>query len=113
MAMNRRLLGAALWALALGCAHSSGPPDEMVTPTSRERLAQALRDRGFLDPAAPKGTQLGQSIREFQKSEGLAVTGYPDRETLSRLGIDPATVDKSLDPSPEVREGATNASPSQ
>lgn len=120
--MDRRLVVTALLALVFGCAHSAGGElrasnaDERapaLEPTSRERLAQALRDRGFLDPGAPKGTQLGKSIREFQKSEGLAQTGYPDRETLWRLGIDPATVDKSMDPSPEIREGATNASPSQ
>jgi peptidoglycan hydrolase-like protein with peptidoglycan-binding domain len=110
--VSRENQGTVLWALALGCTHSSGPPNGPVRPTSRERLAQALRDRRYLDRDAPKGTQLGQSIRQFQKSQGLAETGYPDRETLSRLGIDPATVDSSLDPSTEMREGATNISPS-
>lgn len=113
MALNPRLLGSALWVLMLGCAHSSGAQDEPLRPTSSETLARALRERGFLAPDAPKGTQLGQSIREFQKSQGLPETGHPDRETLSRLGIDPATVDSSPDPSWGFREGATNASPSQ
>jgi Putative peptidoglycan binding domain len=117
MAMDRRLL-VPLCLLVFGCAHSAvgelpaGNADERasaVEPTSRERLAQALRERGFLAPDAPKGTQLRGPIRQFQKSQGLAVTGFPDRETLSRLGIDPATVDSSLDPAPEIREGATSA----
>jgi len=66
-------------------------------PTSREQLAAALRKGGFLSPDAPEGTQLGWSIRQFQKSEGLPQTGFPDDETLRRLGIDPATKDRTLD----------------
>lgn len=39
--------------------------------------------RGELD--APTSA----ALRRFQKEEGLAQTGFPDRETLRRLGIDP------------------------
>jgi peptidoglycan hydrolase-like protein with peptidoglycan-binding domain len=107
--MNPRLLAPLLLLLGTGCAHA---PDQATFPNSREQLAQALRDRGFLDPNAPKGTQLGGAIRSFQKSQGLAETGWPDKETLSALGIDPATVDSSLDTAQINVEGKTGASPS-
>src|SRR5215470_1004206 len=107
--MNRRLLAVLLLALASGCAHA---PEGPRPPNSREQLAQALRDTGFLAPDAPKGTQLGGPIRQFQKSRGLPVTGYPDRETLRSLGIDPDTIDSSLSTEQVNVEGKTNASPS-
>ena len=109
-----------------GCAHEvAGPPPsgtavgtsplapfdsvDLPHPNSREQLAAALRSRGFLPVDATEGTQLGGAIRAFQKSEGIAQTGYPDDETLRRLGIDPTTKDRTLDPSPVFREGATGA----
>jgi hypothetical protein len=99
----------------LGCAHDPSAASRQPTgavgtsplapfddvnvprPTSREQLAAGLRKRGFLPPDAPEGTQLGWSIRQFQKSEGIPETGFPDDETLRRLGIDPATKDRTLD----------------
>ena len=116
--------------LVLGCAHETGgqggqpssgavgtsplaPFDvNLPDPNSRQQLAAALRDRGFLPRDAPEGTQLGASIRAFQRSEGLRETGYPDDETLRRLGIDPATKDRSLDTSSPIQQGATGAGPS-
>jgi len=118
--MSRFIL-AALVMLGVSCAHEPPapgqagaqpplPPAEAKVPAnSREQLAQALRDRGFLSPEAPPGTQLGWSVRQFQKSQGLAETGYPDRETLTRLGIDPDTIDSSLDWRTKNIEGATGA----
>ena len=92
----------------VGCAHP--PPAAPGAPSSsREQLAQALRERGFLAADAPPGTQLGWSIRQFQKSQGLEENGFPDRETLSRLGIDPDTLDSSLDWRTKNIEGATGA----
>jgi peptidoglycan hydrolase-like protein with peptidoglycan-binding domain len=118
--------------LGLGCAHpaetgsqSARPSTGAVgtsplapfdvnlpSPNSREQLAQALRQRGFLAPDAPEGTQLGASIRAFQRSEGIRETGWPDDETLRRLGIDPRTVDRSLDTREVNQQGATGISPS-
>jgi peptidoglycan hydrolase-like protein with peptidoglycan-binding domain len=77
-------------------------------PNSREQLAAALRERGFLAANAGPETQLGGAIRAFQRSEGIPQTGFPDDETLRRLGIDPATKDRTLDPS-EVQMGAGSA----
>jgi hypothetical protein len=110
----------------VGCAHepdsipqpygpvgtSQLPPFDDVNlphPTSREKLAAALRQRGFFPADAAQGTTMNGAIRAFQKSENLPQTGFPDDETLRRLGIDPATKDRTLDPSPVWREGATGA----
>jgi len=117
-------LGAAL--VAAGCAHeteSTAPrgtavgtsplaPFDSVDiphPNSREQLAAALRQRGFLPADAPEGTTLNGPILAFQKSEGLPQTGFPDDQTLRRLGIDPDTKDRTLDPRPVWRPGATGA----
>ncbi|HVP62990.1 MAG TPA: peptidoglycan-binding domain-containing protein [Myxococcaceae bacterium] len=78
-------------------------------PNSRERLAAALRQRGFLPADTPEGTQLGGAIRAFQQSEGLPLTGFPDDETLRRLGIDPTTKDRTLSTSEVNQMGATGA----
>ena len=100
--------------ILLGCAHDPdsipqpyGPvgtsplaPFDSVDlphPNSREQLAAALRQRGFLRADAPVGTTLNGPILAFQKSEGLPQTGFPDDETLRRLGIDPSTKDRTLD----------------
>jgi peptidoglycan hydrolase-like protein with peptidoglycan-binding domain len=107
-----------------GCAHdqSSQPPPgaygtsplapfddvNVPHPNSREQLAAALRERGFLAANAGPETQLGGAIRAFQRSEGIKETGFPDDETLRRLGIDPATKDRTLDPS-EVQRGAASS----
>jgi hypothetical protein len=128
--MGRRLgIGCLLTGVALtagACAHDpdAAPPRQTAVgtsplapfdsvdlprPTSREQLAAALRTHGFLPADAPEGTQLGGAIRAFQKSEGLPQTGWPDDPTLLRLGIDPSTKDRTLDPSPVWRQGATGA----
>lgn len=108
-------------ALAAGCASATPPPThaqgtsplapfdvDLPSNNTRQQLATALRQRGFLPADAPPGTQLGSAIREFQKSEGLNETGFPDDTTLRALGIDPSTKDRSLDTS-EVQMGAGSA----
>jgi len=115
---------------AAGCAHETEdlPPDrppqgtavgisplapfdsvDIPHPNSREQLAAALRERGFLPADAPSGTTLNGPIRAFQKSQGLPQTGWPDDATLWRLGIDPSTKDRTLDPRSPWLPGATGA----
>jgi hypothetical protein len=48
-----------------------------------ERRLLGKHQRGELDEPT------SAAIRKFQKDEGLAQTGFPDRETLRRLGVDP------------------------
>jgi len=109
----------------LGCAHDEGsqPPGppaygtsllapfddvNIPHPNSREQLAAALKERGFVAANAGPETQLRGPIMAFQRSEGIPVTGFPSDETLRRLGIDPATRDRTLDPS-EVQQGMGSA----
>jgi hypothetical protein len=112
------MLGKATWAatavcslLVSGCAADSGPAapqafarsplfpfEDTPHPNSREQLVAALEDHGFLARDREPGTWLGPSIRAFQRSQNLPQTGWPDDETLRRLGIDPRTRDSSLWP---------------
>ena len=72
-------------------------PSELLQPGARQKVAQALRSRGFVDSDDAKGEHLSAGLRKFQESQGLAATGFPDHESLLRLGIDPKAVDKSLE----------------
>jgi len=109
-----------------GCAHETEaiPPQrtpvgvsplapfdsvDLPHPNSREQLAAALRQRGFLPADAPAGTTLNGAILAFQRSQGIPQTGFPDDETLRRLGIDPATKDRTLDPRSPWLPGAAAA----
>ena len=67
-------------------------PSELMQPGSQEKIADALKGKGFADREDLRGEQLAAAIRKFQKSQGLAETGFPDHETLLRLGIDPKEV---------------------
>jgi hypothetical protein len=54
-------------------------------------IQRALAERGLLGKHR-KGEldePTSAALRKFQGQEGLARTGFPDRETLRRLGIDP------------------------
>ena len=61
--------------------------------TQVRELQRLLTDKGF--DAGPAdgviGTQTKQALRDYQTSEGLAVTGQPDRETLRSLASDTET----------------------
>ena len=72
-------------------------PSELMQPGSQEKIARALKSKGAVDRDDIRGEQLTAGVRKFQESQGLAATGFPDHETLLRLGIDPKEVDKSLE----------------
>jgi peptidoglycan hydrolase-like protein with peptidoglycan-binding domain len=71
-------------------------PDELMKPGSRAKIGQALHAKGYLDDANAKGDRFLEGVKAFQKSQGLAQTGFADHETLMRLGINPNAVDRSL-----------------
>lgn len=84
-------------------------PGELMKPGSQEKVARALVSKGALDREDARGEALAAGIRRFQKSQGLAETGFPDHETLMRLGIDPKEVDRSLDNFSGSRPGDAQA----
>lgn len=65
------------------------------TGSSREQLTavqQALKDKGY-DPGevdGAMGPKTRAAVRDFQKKEGLRVTGRIDPATVGKLGIDSA-----------------------
>ena len=64
----------------------------LLAPGAIGELQRALADRGHLEGRHREGEldrATSAAIRRFQEEEGLAATGMPDRETLSRLGLDP------------------------
>jgi hypothetical protein len=72
-------------------------PAELLEPAAREKVAKALSDKGFLASYSAHDGELTAALRKFQESQGLAATGFPDHETVRRLGIDPKEVDTSLE----------------
>jgi peptidoglycan hydrolase-like protein with peptidoglycan-binding domain len=71
----------------------AGSPGQLMAPGSSEAIADALRKRGFLAADASSSADLEKALRAFQDSQGLAATGFPDHETLRKLGINPRAVD--------------------
>jgi peptidoglycan hydrolase-like protein with peptidoglycan-binding domain len=76
---------------AAGRPRVPASPEALLAEGAVGKLQDALADRGYLgrhrrgeldDPTS-------KALREFQADEGLAETGFPDRETLARLGLDP------------------------
>jgi hypothetical protein len=66
-------------------------PEALLAEGAVGRIQEALADRGLLG-AHRRGeldAPTSAALRRFQEGEGLAETGFPDRETLRRLGIDP------------------------
>ena len=66
-------------------------PQGLLAPEAIREAQRALASRGLLrehregevDPPT------AAALRRFQADEGLAATGFPDRATLQRLGVDP------------------------
>jgi peptidoglycan hydrolase-like protein with peptidoglycan-binding domain len=59
-----------------------------------KKVQETLRDKGF-DPGpidGHMGSQTREAIRQYQKSENLAVTGHLDGETAGKLGVEQESV---------------------
>jgi Putative peptidoglycan binding domain len=87
-----------------GHAPLTAGPEFMLKPGAADALAEQLRARGLLAPEASTSQDLARALRAFQKSEGLAETGFPDRETVRRLGLDPKDVDATLEGAARKRQ---------
>jgi hypothetical protein len=66
-------------------------PEALLAEGAVGDLQRALADRGLLGKhqRGELDPPTSAALQRFQKEEGLAATGFPDRETLRRLGIDP------------------------
>jgi peptidoglycan hydrolase-like protein with peptidoglycan-binding domain len=78
---------------------------------SREQVTavqQALKDRGH-DPGeidGALGPKTRAALREFQKKEGLKVTGRLDNATLAKLGVGTTAAGSASQPGVEVKPAA-------
>jgi hypothetical protein len=81
-----------------------------MEPGSQQTIARALKGKGVVERDDIRGEQLSTALRKFQQSQGLAATGFPDHETLLRLGIEPKEVDKSLESFSGTKPGEADVS---
>jgi hypothetical protein len=84
-------------------------PEELMKPDSEAKISQALVAKGYLSSKEPSPTEFLNGVKAFQRSQGLAATGFADHETLMRLGINPKTVDKTLG-TPDAKAAKQNES---
>jgi peptidoglycan hydrolase-like protein with peptidoglycan-binding domain len=67
-------------------------PKALLAEGEIGKIQDALARRGYLGEQRRPGAlddPTTRAIRKFQKDEGLAETGFPDRLTLQKLGLDP------------------------
>lgn len=76
---------------AAGRPRVPAAPEALLAEGAIGDLQEALVEQGYL--AEHREGELdgatSAALRRFQADAGLAETGFPDRETLSKLGIDP------------------------
>lgn len=74
-------------------AHS---PKELRHPGGSAKIRDALKKRGYLGSADPGVSEeaLSAAVRSFQADQKIARTGFTDRETLRRLGLNPEEIEK-------------------
>jgi peptidoglycan hydrolase-like protein with peptidoglycan-binding domain len=73
-------------------------PEGLMNPGSARRIQEALRARGLLtgEPSGELDEATSAALRRFQRTQQLAQTGAPDRETLRRLGVDPQDIYRTV-----------------
>lgn len=76
---------------AAGRPRVPASPEALLAEGAVMEIQEALADQGYLGEHR-KGElddATSAALRAFQAEVGLAETGFPDRETLSKLGVDP------------------------
>lgn len=64
----------------------------LLRKDAAEQIQGRLIDEGFLErrnPTDELDAATRTALRKYQRSEDLPETGFPDRETVRRLGLDP------------------------
>lgn len=76
-----------LLAIVLCCAGAFTLPTATAAPINIQRAQMALQDLGYRPGAADGlyGSNTRRAIKQFQRDHGLAVTGYFNEATVSRL----------------------------
>jgi hypothetical protein len=68
-------------------------PGGVLVPGAVERIQEGLAARGYLEVRAARRGQIdavtASAIRKLQSDQGIARTGFPDHESVRRLGLDP------------------------
>ncbi len=67
-------------------------PKALLAEGEIGKIQQALQDRGYLGKERRAGAlddPTTTALRKFQRDQDLAETGFPDRLTLQKLGLDP------------------------
>ncbi len=66
-------------------------PKALLAHGEIAKIQDALAGRGYLKSHRPGALDdaTNEALRRFQRDEGLADTGFPDRLTLQKLGLDP------------------------
>jgi peptidoglycan hydrolase-like protein with peptidoglycan-binding domain len=90
----------ALGVLCLGLAPMVSANDKPAVLHHQDikNVQQSLTDKGFYHGRADGvlGSHTRASIREYQKSENLPVTGRLDAETAGKLGVGPESIGGSF-----------------
>ena len=95
--------GAASWRKPVaepGHPALASSPAELRQPDGTRILVNALTAQGYLKTReeGSDAEKLSVAIRRFQQSQQLPETGFADRKTLTRLGLDPKKVDRANSP---------------
>ena len=68
----------------------SASPGGTFEPGAVREIQRALRDKGYQVPESGRLDEATQrEVARYQLSESLPGTGYPDDETVRKLGLDP------------------------
>jgi hypothetical protein len=70
-------------------------PSDLLKPEGARLIQRALAQREYLPEAHATGRldrATVDALKRFQKDSALPRTGFPDRETVKKLGLDPGDV---------------------
>jgi peptidoglycan hydrolase-like protein with peptidoglycan-binding domain len=77
-------------------------PEALMSKDSVAKVQEALADRGFVvEKTGTLDARTQTALRSFQRREGMTATGMPDQMTLRRLNLDPNTILRPQQPTPD------------
>jgi peptidoglycan hydrolase-like protein with peptidoglycan-binding domain len=91
---------------------SQAQPNQPESTGDVKKVQESLRDKGYYDGQIDgiAGSRTEAGIRQYQKAEGLPVTGHVDPQTAGKMGVGQASVGGSFKgASREVGQGSQQA----